>query len=381
MKLEDGAGPRGSGHDLPYDFQPNASRSGLERMRCTPAGAATPDDETRADALRQLYQSHREAEHARAREILAQDPDYLRHLGLAYLRNPFLKLTEAESAILPPKVAPFGVGNLIAARDAATRSRASRYVVFSMPKSGSSFLASALQHALDLPPVSLTSVGGSGESSRFGMNSREQELDEMAVTKSALLHRSGFVAQHHTRYSQYLALQLNLYGLSPLVAVRNTLDCIVSFDDMMLARTEHPNRWVFDTQFPLPAGYAGLEDAARYSLLTHSLGVWLINFYLSWTRCRRQGLISPLIVRYEDHVLDTEALVAHVAGHLSMTGEQVSRLRAYADNPDRKRSRFNVGTKGRGAEKIPESLKQFLSDYARMFEGDLTDDDIRYLVR
>ena len=64
-----------------------------------------------------------------------------------------------------------------------------------------------------------------------------------------------------------------------------------------------------------------------------------------------------------------------------MTDEQVGRLRAYADNPDRKRSRFNVGARGRGDQKLPEHLKQFLGDYARMFEGELSEDDIRYLVR
>ena len=331
--------------------------------------------------MRQLYQSCSDAEHARAREILGSEADYLHRLALAYMRNPFLKLTEAESASLPPKLKPFGIGNLVAARDAATRSAAPRYVVFSMPKSGSSFLATALQHALDLPPVSLTSVGGSGTSSIFGMNSREQELDEMAVTKSVLLCNTGFVAQHHTRYSQYLALQLNLYGISPLVAVRNALDCIVSFDDMIKVRPVRPDNWVFDAQFALPVGYPALSDEARYTLLTHSLGVWLINFYLSWKRCLRQGLVSPLLVKYEDHVLHTEALVDHISAHNPMTDEQVGRLRAYADNPDRKRSRFNVGARGRGDQKLPEHLKQFLGDYASMFEGELSEDDIRYLVR
>ena len=151
------------------------------------------------------------------------------------------------------------------------------------------------------------------------------------------------MAQHHTRYSQYLALQLDLYGLSPVVAVRNTLDCIVSFDDMIRVRGLGPDPWLLDAQFALPAGYAALHDEARYTLLTHSLGVWLINFYLSWKRGLRQGLVSPLVVKYEDHVLRTDALIDHVTAHIPMTGEQVARLRAYADRPDRTRSRFNVG--------------------------------------
>jgi len=362
------------------------SHSNSPRATPAPQGPGEPpsgtrDEAEKEEASRQLFQSYSEDEHHRAREILGDDADHLRRIALAYMRNPFLKLTEAESASLPPKLKPLGIGYLVAARDAATRSAAPRHVVFSMPKSGSSFLSSALQHALDLPRASLTSFGGGAASSIFGMNSREQELDEMAVTKSVLLCDTGFVAQHHTRYSQYLALQLNLYGLSPLVAVRNTLDCIVSFDDMIRVRTDRPDNWLFDSQFALPAGYAALRDEARYSVLTHSLGVWLINFYLSWKRGERQGLVSPVVVKYEDHVLHTEALVDHITARIAMTDEQVGRLRAYADNPDRQRSRFNVGVLGRGDQKLPEHLKQFLSDYARMFEGELTGEDIRYLVR
>jgi hypothetical protein len=378
VKFEDVGHSRSSEYDPPSGA--NAFQATPEpRGSATPA-AVTPSDATVADALRQLYQSYSEVEHRAARDVLGHDTDGLQHIALAYLRNPFLKLTEAESRSLPPKLKPLGIGYLVAARDAATRSVAPRHVVFSMPKSGSSFLSSALQHALDLPRVSLTSFGGGAVSSLFGMNSREQELDEMAMTKAALLFDAGFVAQHHTRYSQYLALQLTHYGLSPLVAVRNTLDCIVSFDDMIKARADHPTAWLYDSQFALPVGYATLGEEARYTLLTHSLGIWLINFYLSWKRCLAQELAAPLVVRYEDHVLRTEALVDHISAHIPMTGEQVDRLRAYADNPDRKRSRFNIGSRGRGEQKLPEHLKQFLSDYARMFAGELTGEDIRYLI-
>jgi hypothetical protein len=174
---------------------------------------------------------------------------------------------------------------------------------------------------------------------------------------------------------------LNLFGLTPLVAVRNTKDAIVSFDDMIRVTGDGPDHWLLNTQFAVPAGYAALDDEARYTLLTHSLGVWLINFYLSWKRCQGRRLVAPLVVKYEDHVLHTEALVDHITASIPMTDEQVGRLRAYADNPDRKRSRFNVGTRGRGDQKLPEHLKQFLSDHARVFAGELTDDDIGYLVR
>lgn len=332
-------------------------------------------------AKRALFQSYDEQEQLRAREVLGNDEDFQVRLAISYLQNPFLRLTAQESAELPRKLEPVAIGQLIAARDAAMRSTAPRYAVMCMPKSGSSFLASALQEALELPSTSLTGFGSAGASSVMGMNPREQELDEMAVTKSVHMHEEGFVAQHHTRYSQYLGLQLDCYGIMPLVTVRNVLDCIVSFDDMMTSRRPEFQHWVYDAQFALPADYAAMGEEARYTVLAHSFGVWLINFYLSWKRGAGQAIVSPLIVRYEDHVLNTEALVEHLSGRIPMDRGQVERLRAYADSPDRVRSRWNVGVRGRGERKLPEHLKAFLADYAGLFASELTPEDIGYLIR
>lgn len=351
--------------------------------------AASPPQAPSADsaparrwaAKRALFKSYDPQEQLWAREVLRNDEDFQFRLAVSYLENPFLRLTPEESAELPRKLAPGAIGQLVAARDAAMRSTAARYAVMCMPKSGSSFLASALREALELPATSLTGFGSSGASSALGMNAREQELDEMAVTKSIHLHQAGFVAQHHTRYTQYLALQLDCYSIKPLVTVRNVLDCIVSFDDMMTRRGADSQHWIYDAQFALPAGYAAMGDEARYTVLTHSLGVWLINFYLSWKRGAQQAIVSPLIVKYEDHVLNTEALVEHLSGHVPMSPGQVERLRAYASSPDRIRSRLNVGVRGRGEQKLPEPLKQFLSDYAGLFASELTPEERAYLIR
>jgi hypothetical protein len=276
---------------------------------------------------------------------------------------------------------PPTVGHLIAARDAAMRSKSPRYAVFCMPKSGSSFIKSALQAALQLPFVSLTSVGGIRQSSELGMNSREQELDELALTKWSLSCYDGFVAQHHTRYSTYLARQLNLYGITPIVTVRNILDCITSFDDMMLEARMNSDSWTMDPQFILPENYAKLDRNARYEIITPSYGVWLINFYLSWKRCIHQSIISPLVIKYEDHVLNGDMLIEVLAGYVGMSESQRDRLRDFVHEPDATLSRLNVGRSGRGAATVPEHLQAFLADYAGLFRSELTEDDIRYLVR
>jgi hypothetical protein len=322
------------------------------------------------------------AEQERARQILkGADPDYDKVLLNAYRYYPFLRLTEDEVATLQRRVRRQPLGHLIALRDAATRDPPPRYVVFCMPKSGSSFIKSALEAALQLPFVSLTSFGTPRSSSAFGMNAREQELDELAIIKEATVRSDGFVAQHHTRYTQYLGLQMQLYGLKPIVTMRNVLDCIASFDDMILQAKEIANDWTWDPQFVIPYDYKDLDTETRCAILAPAYGVWLINFYLSWKRSRQHPFVAPLFVRYEEQVLQPEALIASLSAFCAMTPEQAERLRAYVERPDMTQSRFNVGRKGRGAERVPERQQAFLADYAAMFRGELTDEEIRYLVR
>lgn len=317
----------------------------------------------------------------RLRQFLEREPGYYRDIITAYQKNPFLRLTPDEREALS-RMQPAELAHLIGARDAATQSSAPKYVVFCMPKSGSSFVKSALQHALGLPFASLTGFAPQGASSHFGMNGREQELDEMAIARSVLSCRDGFVAQHHTRFTYYLGLQMQMFGLTPIVTVRNVFACIVSFDDMMMAARSAAVRdaWKADPQFALPEGYAELEADRRYWLLAHSYGVWLINFYLSWRRGRTKLNPAPLEIRYEDHVLAPDRLVDLLGARLQMSDEQRARLGAFAHAPDRSRARLNVGRRGRGAEQLPREVRRFLTDYAEAFRGELGAEDLDYLL-
>lgn len=300
-----------------------------------------------------------------------------------YLINPFLRLTEAEIAHYRQDEGLAAWWRMIEPRVMASRSTAPKYSVFCMPKSGSSFVQSALQHALQLPSMSMTGFGSGQMNSYFGMNAREQEIDEQALIKAITVYPGGFTSQNHTRCSAYLTLQMKLFTVTPILTVRNVLDCLVSFDDMMMAgrRGKTEKIWINETQFALPYHYDAMADADRLDLLARSFGVWLIAFYLSWRRCMATDLISPVVLRYEDAILDKSRFVEALTTGLSLSPAQAERLARYADDPDRARSRFNKGVSGRGREAVPETAQAFLEDHARLFLGELTEDDIRYLVR
>ena len=320
-------------------------------------------------------------EQVKARAGPERDAAYYNAVVRAYFHNPFLVLQADELAYIEENMAPPALGKLVAAREAAARVPSKKYAVCCMPKSGSSFVQSALKHALGVPHISLTTFGSSGASSAYGMNARAQEIDELALVSASLASRRGFVTQIHAKYSPYLAFQFQRFRVQPVVTVRSIPDCIVSFDDMMIAWRSAGRRpaWLSDTQFTLPENYPQLSRERRYGILARSYGIWLINFYVSWKRCEEQAMIRPVVLRYEDDILDTERFVSRLSGELRLSPEQTERLAAYARSPDREGSRFNVGRPGRGRQNVPDQLKEALAEHASAFH-EISKQELAYLV-
>jgi hypothetical protein len=91
-------------------------------------------------------------------------------------------------------------------------------------------------------------------------------------------------------------------------------------------------------------------------------------------------MVSPLVLTYDAHVADPDRFVDVVAREFAMTPDQTARLSDYARNPDRDAARLNVGRSGRGREKVPADVREFLLDYARAFGDELTEPEIGELL-
>src|SRR5262249_39814089 len=157
--------------------------------------------------------------------------------------------------------------------------------------------------------------------------------------------------------------------MAPVLTLRNILDCLVSFDDMMLTwRGQNPpeSAWLMDP-YALPLDYPKLAPADRYRMIGHTLGAWLIQFFVTWKRGVAQRVIRRRVIRYERDLVQPERFVELAGQWFGLTAEQRARLADYAANPDRERSRLNVGQPGRGRETVPEPVRQMLTDYAKGF--------------
>ena len=268
--------------------------------------------------------------------------------------------------------------NLVEARLRSFVQEGCRVAVFSMPKSGSTYLSDLMTKVLGVPRVNLDTCAESNTNA--GCNAREDELDEFALVQSTLVYGS-WVAQHHTKASASLMYLLRNYQVYPIVMVRNILDCIVSMDDMMMewnsAESEAASRGqiFFNTGGRLPYNFVSLDAPERYRILLEAWGRWYLEFYISWKRAKLSQFCSPLITRYEEHVSNPEALSSLLAESLGLDSGQVGRL----DQSVGQRVRFNKGVVGRGAM-IPVEQRDFLRALASGFGEELAAEELHYLV-
>jgi hypothetical protein len=242
-----------------------------------------------------------------------------------------------------------------------TASRASQLnvLVACAPKSASTFIQDALQKALGLPATSLfTATRDAYSGSMLGANLREQEPDELALIRSGL-NRAGYVAQHHARCSPYMARLLTLYKVKPIVTHRNILDTLVSMDDMLMewrgGSVSNPQHYFNDA---MPTNFAAQSREDRLMMLAQRWTVWLVQFYVTWKKCERMGLVQPLWISYEQDFLgDKAVLAARVSDYLGPQFANPAKIAAaFEDKANGRAKRINQGVAGRGKD-VPETVR------------------------
>lgn len=243
------------------------------------------------------------------------------------------------------------------------------------PKSASTFIQSTLCHVSGLPNVTLNATTERpGTASVLGIDLREQELDELALIRHGL-NGSGYVAQHHVRATPYLCAQLDRFRIRPIVSYRNVFDSLVSLDDMLMAaRREAGNANLYFND-AMPSDYTAMEREERLLLLAGRMAAWYLQFYLSWRRVERAGLVTPLWISYEaDFLGDKDGLARRLSAFLGPQRFPAATLSEALADRDRGRDfRLNQGVAGRGADmptSVRDLVRRLYDHYGR--EEDLT---------
>jgi hypothetical protein len=217
-------------------------------------------------------------------------------------------------------------------------------LVACVPKSGSTFISAALSNLPDFTKVNLT----------YGFGHREQEL---AVLNCALLHGFNYVAQHHVRFSQPTEWILKIFGIFPVVLLRNLYDCVASLYDHL-----HKE----DVTLPMayiPVDFQSWNKERKINFIIDFILPWYANFISCWAEYS-----GPMLtLTYGEAMKNPGETIGRIASAAGLVVSAADIERAMAPL-DAETTRFNVGRVGRGFEMLSRAqvarIRQMFSYYS-----------------
>lgn len=178
------------------------------------------------------------------------------------------------------------------------RNAGNRYFIACVPKSGSTFLSKAI--------AEITGYGYTHYFDEVGFVS-EQNLSEIKMCDTIL---DNLVVHQHILGSKENLKYLNMFGIRPVVLVRNIFDCLLSLrDHMHIEGLEWPFMFYVDNAF------YKLSEAQQKDFLVQFAAPWYVNFYSSWVDAINRNKIKALLITYEDLIADKFAVLSKVLAH------------------------------------------------------------------
>ncbi|MDQ0391710.1 uncharacterized membrane protein YkvA (DUF1232 family) [Labrys monachus] len=223
-----------------------------------------------------------------------------------------------------------------------------------MPKSGSTFLSTAVAFSAKLKRVDLVPDYGR----------REQELCEIRMVENAGL---DYVAQHHIRHSQWSEKLCRDYGVCVVVLIRSLFDVVVSLRDHV--RRESP----VCSMFYLEKKHVDRSNSDIERMVATLAIPWYVNFYMGW-----RGKRDARIVLYEDLIAAPEKTVCDILDYagIAVRDEQVAAGVARASTGGG--ARLNVGVAGRGRSLDPGTVS-LIMDMLAMYPEIADDPYVRMM--
>jgi hypothetical protein len=212
----------------------------------------------------------------------------------------------------------------------ANRDCKKHVVVFSFPKSGTTYL-----HRLLLKCTGFVD---------YLLDHCSEDQQQCIVQQWAPMFLSqNTVSQIHAFATAPNLRMIEKLGIRPVVMVRNLFDVLVSLRDHILKE---------DHVIPVaqvPTAFHAWSEQDQFWFLVKMATPWYLNSFVSWQRASQQ--MNVLWVTYEELIADAQETVKRVLDHSNVQLE-VNRLRQVIENIDPNTTRFNVGISGRGRLKL-----------------------------
>ena len=224
---------------------------------------------------------------------------------------------------------------------------ADRILINAMPKSGSTFLTSALAE-----------VTGS---MKFFLGNEQASEQDFYYPKMVDTWNMRLVAHQHARPSRINIECLKKFEVKPIIQIRNIFDIVVSTKDNL-------DKMRRDNVFPKTPDYRSLPEEKRLDAVIDHRVAWQLQFYDGWMRAD----IDKCVISYEDMITDYSGTIAKALEFYNLDVPEdkivdvVDRLNA-GKNTDAEKTRFNKGQAGRGAEILSDQQKDRIRRMASYF--------------
>lgn len=201
-------------------------------------------------------------------------------------------------------------------------------LIASMPKAAGTYLLDSIERRSNLHRVNLLP----------GMDRREMEISN---TRAILNWPRNYFTGSHLCASKATDRIIRHHGMKTLVLHRNLFDCAISLRDHVRRESTVFSMAYFDARF------ASMDDAELESAIVDLAMPWYFKFYLSWKASRQ----PVLFLGYRDVVERGEETFGRIA---AFTGVRFHAAPGETP-PGVGKSRFNVGTSGRGEAMAPKA--------------------------
>lgn len=216
-------------------------------------------------------------------------------------------------------------------------------VVAAAPRSGSTFLSNVISQTTRLRYFRLCS----------GYSTNEHDLYLPAL---CLMNDTGCVSQMHMKGTFHNASLINLFGIKPVILVRNIFDIVVSLARDLRKKEELPgyeeglNGYSF---LWLDRATKKLKDNELLDLIIDLAIPWYVNFYVSWYRLCQQQTVNAIWLNYEILMHDKEKTILSILEFLNFP------LPSTLDKEilSKKYATFNQGKTGEGLKILSDKQK------------------------
>jgi hypothetical protein len=218
-------------------------------------------------------------------------------------------------------------------------------IVASAPRSGSTYLTGCLRQLSGLEHFRLCTAYSSNE-------------HDLYLPSLMIANRTGCISQQHTKGTYNNIRLAYLFGISPIIMVRNIFDTVVSLagdlrkkesmDGYELGVNTYSFLW-------LNNDVKNTDDDALIDMIIDLCIPWYINFYVSWSDLCAQNQVRGFWVSYEDLMMDRKQVVTEIFDFLKM---KVDLSDARVTPVFEKRyGTFNKGEIGRGETLLSDAQK------------------------